>query len=169
MDIPLTCKNLSHSKIITDTDGDRSTHFQSGTLINTVSNGSVLYDKTNSEFALQSSRMNSPSVREDISGYKYFRKNNPKKKKYRKMSPEELNKLFNPEMDRQNLKYQEMEFDDDQKVSLLREISAQYEVDKDRELKIKRGIVADLSAQPVPRVPKILQNFCKRYIKQENK
>ena len=54
-----------------------------------------------------------------------------------KATREEINLLFDPKNDHKYTIVQDIEFNDDEKVNLLKEISTQYAVDKDTELKIK--------------------------------
>lgn len=67
--------------------------------------------------------------------------------------------------DHKYLSQQECEFTENQKLQMLEEISAQYVVDRDRELKLQRGLIEDVTTQVVPKIPKALQVFCKRHLK----
>jgi hypothetical protein len=108
-----------------------------------------------------------PKVK-DCKGYKYFKMNDPNKPQFRKLSPDELDELFNPEKDKRRMQNQDLEFDEETKISILEDINQQYVVDRVQEQRFKRGIIADVSDKPVPHVPKVVQNLCRRHIRAES-
>ena len=89
------------------------------------------------------------------------------KRKYVKATKEEMSLLFDPKNDRKYTIAQDIEFSDNEKVELLNEINSQFVVDKDYELKLKRGIIADVTNKTVPSVPKVIQTVWRRHLKKE--
>ncbi|CAI2359351.1 unnamed protein product [Moneuplotes crassus] len=100
-----------------------------------------------------------------LEGFKHFSVKDASRR-YKKPTQKQLSELFDPEQDNRRLD-QEIEFDDDQKIGILTEISQQFGYDKALEQKIKRGLIADVSDQIVPKIPKVLHKLCKQYTKRE--
>ena len=103
-DIPQTTKNLSIAKINSEATEDRSTHFQSHSNFDKRSNQST----EGLKYKENKSITNSPNVSISMietspAGYQYFSFNDPKKKKYQKPTIQEIDMLFNPELDQRKL------------------------------------------------------------------
>lgn len=79
-----------------------------------------------------------------------------------------MDKLFNPKNDRKYVDNQEIEFDEDTKIRLLNEINTQFLVSKEHEMKLRRGLIANVTDKTVPRVPKVLQSLCRKHIRKES-
>lgn len=115
--------------------------------------------KFGSEKNRTSSPIPSPAFSEPISGYKYFSYNDPEKKKYEKPSKNEINRLFNPDLDISKRDKKEIEFIDEQKIAIIEDINKQYERDRETELKLQRGLIANVQTQVVPKVPQVVHQL----------
>jgi hypothetical protein len=148
--------------------GNKSTDVQSREIFATSSGKSIM----TSDFAINSnitvSRLRLTPKVIDCKGFKYFKMNDPNISQFRKISPDELDDLFNPNKDKRLMKNLDVEFNEETKISLLEDINKQYVVDRVFELKAKRGMVADVTGQTVPHVPKIVQNICRSHIRSES-
>ena len=63
-------------------------------------------------------------------GFKHFKINDPKDRKYLKISLKEMDELFNPKKDKRYIHNEKQEFEEDLKLTILNDISQQYIVDK---------------------------------------
>jgi len=160
-------KNLDCSKMNTDVNDKQSTNTL---LMSSVQSNSPKVTNRNKSLNDRVPNLNTNTnnyQNNDIKGYKYF-KLITDTRKYKKLPAEEMDQLFNPERDARAQASKDLDLDENTKASLLTEISQQYKVDKEKELKMKRGIIPNTTSITVPRIPKMLEEHHRRQLRNQS-